>query len=119
MSEGDKSLSKIARELGISLSFIFSWLAEDGEFAEKYARAREIGTDAAFERITDMAAELPASNIKGYDAAYVQWQKNRIDTEKWVLSKRSPKKYGDKMQHTGEDGGPINFVVTRAGSKEK
>lgn len=27
--------------------------------------------------------------------------------------------YSDKVQHTGADGGPVQFIVTRAGSKEK
>lgn len=27
--------------------------------------------------------------------------------------------YSDKLQHTGVDGGPVQFVVTRSGSKEK
>jgi hypothetical protein len=48
----------------------------------------------------------------------VNWKRNQIDTFKWMLARKLPKKYGDKIAHTGEDGGAIQFVVTRAGRKE-
>ena len=37
-----------------------------------------------------------------------------VDTRKWLLSKRAPKKYGDKIQTelTGADGGAIESKVT-------
>jgi hypothetical protein len=32
----------------------------------------------------------------------------KVDTRKWMAAKLSPKKYGDKLLHTGADGqGPI------------
>jgi hypothetical protein len=40
--------------------------------------------------------------------ACIFWLKNRKRTE-----------WRDKYEHTGEDGGPISFTVTRAGSKER
>ena len=48
------------------------------------------------------------------DSAFVAWQRNRIDTRKWLLSKLAPKKYGDKVQTelTGADGGAIESKVT-------
>jgi hypothetical protein len=30
-----------------------------------------------------------------------------VDTRKWLLSKALPKVYGDKIAHTGPDGGPL------------
>lgn len=37
----------------------------------------------------------------------------QIDTRKWIMSKLMPKKFGDKIQaeHTGQDGGPMQFSV--------
>jgi hypothetical protein len=40
--------------------------------------------------------------------AGIFWLKNRKRTE-----------WRDKYEHTGEDGGPIQFTLTRAGAKEK
>ena len=31
----------------------------------------------------------------------------RVDSRKWVASKLLPKVYGDRLQHTGDGGGPI------------
>lgn len=38
---------------------------------------------------------------------HVQRSRLRVDTRKWILSKLAPKRYGDKLQHTGDGGGPI------------
>lgn len=90
-------MTKIARSLEISMSFIFSWLKDDPKFADNYARAREIGDDAEFERIIDEAAVEPP-RVKGWaDTAWVSWQRNLTDVRKWSLAKRRPKKYGDKL----------------------
>ena len=37
----------------------------------------------------------------------IQRSRVRIDARKWIASKLLPKRYGDKLQHTGEGGGPI------------
>jgi hypothetical protein len=36
-------------------------------------------------------------------AAYVQWQKNRVDARKWVAAKLKPKKYSDRIAHVGDN----------------
>jgi hypothetical protein len=43
------------------------------------------------------------------DTGHVAWQKLRVDSRKWVISKLLPKKYGDKIDHMvgGADGGPV------------
>lgn len=35
----------------------------------------------------------------------------RIDTRKWLASKLKPKKYGDKIEHSGPEGGPLVVQV--------
>ena len=83
------------------------------DFATNYARAREIGDDVEFERLTDMASEEPERGKFGVDPGWVNWQKNRIDTFKWCLARKRPKKYGEKIQQevTGKDGNPLQIVV--------
>jgi hypothetical protein len=31
----------------------------------------------------------------------------QVDARKWLMVKLAPRKYGDKIEHTGKDGGPI------------
>ena len=38
-----------------------------------------------------------------------------MDTRKWAAGKLAPKRYGDKLQHTGEGGGPIRTEVDLTG----
>lgn len=45
------------------------------------------------------------------DQEHINRSRLRVDTRKWLLSKLSSKKYGDKVEHTGEDGGPIKVVL--------
>jgi hypothetical protein len=42
---------------------------------------------------------------------HVQRSRLRIDTRKWLLSKLKPEKYGDKLQHGGDPGNPIQHQV--------
>ena len=36
----------------------------------------------------------------------------RVDTRKWYLSKVLPKVYGEKLELTGSDGGPMQVAIT-------
>ncbi len=44
---------------------------------------------------------------KTLDHAHVQRSRLRVGTRKWAAGTLAPKRYGDKLQHTGEGGGPI------------
>ena len=44
----------------------------------------------------------------------VERTKLQIETRKWLLAKLNPKKYGDKLAHTGADGaGPVVIKIDR------
>ena len=45
------------------------------------------------------------------DNEHMQRSRLRVDTRKWLLAKVLPKVYGDKLQHTGEGGGAVTFVM--------
>jgi hypothetical protein len=79
------------------------WQADgSAETQARFARAREMSADVFFEQSLEIADTLPALAEGKVDAGYVQWQRLRIDTRRWVASKLAPKKYGDKieMNHT-------------------
>lgn len=100
-----KSLRGICAEQGMPAhSTVLEWAREIESFANQYARAREIGDDVEFESLADLADEQPPLTPAGaVDNGWVQWQKNRIDTRKWGLARKRPRKYGDKLDiaHSG------------------
>lgn len=86
--------------------------ANNKEFSDRYARAKEIQIDTLAEEIMDIADD--GSNdlmtiVKGNEA-YEQENKEvttrsrlRVDTRKWLLSKLAPKKFGDRLDITSNE----------------
>lgn len=113
--ESGDTLRQAAQKNGISHQAILRHVASSQSFADHYARVLEIRTDADFDGLIDRLAVTPETNNFGaIDGAWVQWQRVQIDTLKWALSKRNPKKYGERIQQevTGKDGGPLQIVST-------
>ena len=85
------------------------WVISDHNgFSPHYTRARDIALDRMADDVIDIAdtADDP------------QKARLRFDARRWYLSKLAPKRYGDKLLHTGGDGeGPVMVVtgVARAG----
>ncbi len=99
ISEG-KSVREICRQdEKPSLFTVYSWIHEDKDFAEQYARATELRAENMFDEITEIA-----DNTKGE----ANRDRLRVDARKWVLSKMQPKKYGEKLDI--EHGGSVTVV---------
>lgn len=103
------------------IATIFSWLSkEDHPFHERYARARVVQAELLADDLIEMSDD-DSKDVSGElqmpNNVAVQRSKLKVDTRKWIASKLLPKKYGDKVQAevSGKDGGPVQFVVTRAG----
>lgn len=113
LAEG-KSLRSICSQPGMpSHSAFLVWVRERPELAHHYARAREIGDEIEFERLEELIDEPPPNDANGKtDAAWVTWQRNRIDVRKWSLAKKQPKKYGDKLALGGADDLPPIKTMT-------
>lgn len=88
---------------------VYEWLKKYDDFAERFARARDLGYDAIAEETLDIADEGTNDWMEklGADGQPVGWQLNgehvqrsklRIETRLKLLAKWSPKKYGDKQQ---------------------
>lgn len=75
-----------------------------GTYREQYARAREMQADTMVDTIVDIADDaggdvyLDKDGNPKIDHENVQRAKLRVDTRKWLVSKLSPKRYGDKIQ---------------------
>jgi hypothetical protein len=124
LAEGEP-LTKICADAHMpNPSTVFNWERIVPGFSEKVTRARECSADHYSHEIVEIAEENPRVEIptkcgsyEATDAAGVQRNRLRIDTRVKLMQMLKRKTYGDKVAHTGEDGGPIQFVVTRAGKK--
>lgn len=101
-----KSLRRVCRE-DESLpteATIRQWAAEDRNgFFSQYTRARDIGLDAMADQVMDIA---DGADTEDGD---VPRDRLRFDARRWYLSKMAPKRYGEKVALTGEDGGPLKY----------
>jgi hypothetical protein len=103
-------------------STVRTWALDNREgFSAQYVRARELGylsmadelLDVADNAANDWMVASGDSLLGGYavNGEHLQRSRLRVDTRKWLLSKALPKMFGDKLdlQHTGADGGAIEF----------
>ena len=102
-------------------STIYLTLARDKEFSDQYAIARqaqlarwedeilEIADDASNDWIERSGRDGDAGWVLNGEA--IGRSRLRVDSRKWIMSKRLPKVYGDKVttEHTGEGGKPIKL----------
>jgi hypothetical protein len=113
-----ESLKQICKDADMpSQAVVYEWLQKYPEFLDIYTRAREEQAETHADEIVSIADETPAlleiKDEKGnvvdikLDSAYIQWQRQRIDARKWNAAKQRPKKYGDRVQHEGDDKNPI------------
>lgn len=111
ISEG-KTLREFCRENKIHYTTVYAWREKDDEFAQRFARGRDIGHDVIAEGTLDIIDEPPAIGPDGkVDGGHVQWMKARVEQRLKLLAKWSPKKYGEKvdLELSGKNGGPVEF----------
>lgn len=119
------STTTACKNNGLSIRQWMKWVETDEEVAQKYARAKMMQAELMAEEIISIADEskigvktkvLANGKKETTTGDMVDRARLMVDSRKWLLSKLIPKKYGDKLglQHTGENGGPIqvtwNFV---------
>ena len=111
-----ESLNKIIKSKNGELDFqtVYRWLFANKDFSEQYARARADQADTMADEIHAISDERPRmivddKGVERVDNAYVNWQRLRVDSRKWIAAKLKPKKYGEKVatELTGKDGGPL------------
>lgn len=90
---------------------VYKAIAASGDYYSQYMHARESQMVMWEEEIIAIASDnsLDKKDDGRYDHEHIQRSRLRVDTLKWVLSKRLPKLYGDRAvrEHVGQDGGPI------------
>ena len=99
--------------LSTSPKTFYAYLARSPDASERYARAKLTACTAWADETQEIADEEPpkvqTENGEHTDAAFVQWQRLRVDTRKWHLSKLLPKVYGDlvHLEHSGNIGNAL------------
>ena len=111
--EDGKSLRAICKQKGMPNKSTFSrWLdgstdlgitdLERQALCDQYARACEDGIEILADEILEIADDTSKDTITtegGNETANHEWiarSRLMVDARKWLLSKRLPKKYGDK-----------------------
>lgn len=112
MSEGE-SLLAICRDPEMpSKPTVLRWAREDEAFRNQYVRAREDLLEHWAEQILDISDDNEndivivtrddGSTFEKVNGDHINRSRLRVDTRKWLLSKLAPKKYGERLDLTGE-----------------
>jgi len=91
---------------------VYDWMRKDADLSTAIACAREIGQDAIAEDIYQLIEQPPEriEDEKGYsriDNGHVQWVKMQSEIKLKLLAKWNPKRYGDRVTHSGDDQNPV------------
>lgn len=111
---------------------LYDWLRDHSDFEKHYARSRDIQYDLQAERLKHLARTPLIGTIKvtrtgGKDGGSTEVREHDnvdrtrliIDTDKWILSKMRPKKYGvQPLEADGNDALQELLNQFRARSKE-
>lgn len=89
----------------------FLWVAQDEELRARYESALFARSYVMVDELLEIAdSEVPETGDGKKDWQAIQKHKLQVDTRKWLLSKLAPKKYGEKLEVSGD---PSNPLVTR------
>lgn len=123
---GGETLFQWCRDHGISHQNVYNWLEAHPDFAASYARARDIGADVIAEQAlhianTPILGETEKISADGgveiTKADMLGHRKLQIETRLKLLAKWHPKKYGDRVELNGPNGGPIQIVAATTDEK--
>lgn len=90
---------------------VFRWLATDDPegklgfdaFRQQYMRARELRSDARFERLDEIMAEVHAGKLDPSSARVM------MDAIKWQAGKENAKRYGESVTVKGDKDNPLEI----------
>lgn len=103
-----------------AISTVSLWVVNDeGGFSERYTRARRAQAVLMADELMGIADDGINDTYKdedGYERTnhdVIARSRLRVDTRKWYLSKVLPKVYGEKLELSGPNDGPIEISITR------
>jgi hypothetical protein len=106
MADGE-SLRAICRDNGMPAeSSVRQWALDDRDgFAARYREARALLVERWADEIIEIADD---------DRLEPNDRRVRVDTRKWLMSKLAPKRYGDRLLHSGDPEHPLLMLHMRA-----
>lgn len=120
MAEGE-TLTEICRSPGMPAFFsVHRWAARHPAFGEAFACAREAQAHRWAEEIIDISDDSRNDYITRQTECgeeivvnheHISRSKLRVDSRKWLLSKRLPKTYGDKVEVGGSAENPLTLLI--------
>jgi len=96
---------------------VYAWQARNPLFQDRFARARESQAECLLDdciAIADDICKAKPSDDKSQAIEIneqIQIARLQIDTRLRLAAKYAPHKYGDRIQHTGPNGGPIQVAA--------
>ena len=107
IAEGSRSIRAVCALKGMpSKATVFRWMRDHAEFKTMYELAKDEQADTFVDEAVEIADKCKA------DKDSIQKAKLQIYARLEVAQKMKPKKYGNRMQLTGEDGGAL-VVLTK------
>jgi hypothetical protein len=97
IAEGQSVAEICERRDQPSQQSVYTWLRENEDFLERYARAREAQADLFFKECLEIADR--GKDGENESQARIQRDRLRVDTRKWMAARLAPKKYGDHISH--------------------
>ena len=114
----------IKREGMPAESTVYLELTRNEGFSEKYAKAREAQLARWEDELVEIADDGSNDWLKReaedgsitevLNSEHVTRSRLRVDTRKWIMAKRAPKKYSDRVLAT-PDGGPQEVIIRWGG----
>ena len=125
--ESGNTLRSYCRQEGKpSYGTVYDWLEDDAKRekveSSRFAHARDIGEEVILQECMEIAdtpqvgeivTEKGDGTVEVKRTDMIEHRKLRIETRLKLLAKWNPKKYGDKLAHTGADGeGPVQIITS-------
>lgn len=117
-SKGE-TIASILRSPGMpARTTFYDWL-DDEELAGIFARAREAAMDAIADQAVAIAEDgandtyVDENGFTRTDNDVIQRSKLRVETRLKLLAKWAPRKYGDKLELSGDADRPLTVQVVR------
>lgn len=123
--DDESTMAKVAKGVGVTRASICNWalnkslkMPDGSTFADAFERARQISWELMAEDTMAIADDSSGDLYKDemgrdkVDHENIQRSKLRVDTRKFILSKRVPKTWGEKLDVTGIPGAQTNILLS-------
>jgi hypothetical protein len=100
------NISQVCEAAGISRETLYAWRYSKPGFSDMLARALERHYQTVGECLLDFSDRDVIAGDRS-DSARVQLHRVRLETRRWLLERRLPDEYGNKLQV----GGDIEFIM--------